>query len=194
MRAECRLYTACVLSHCSIAICYWYIVTSHTHTHTKLKESFMRHSLLSAFYIPFISISLKKIKHELVIYFIYGQLPVFSMLVSQIIPPTPFFPLAIKVCSLWLFATYGLNSLPGSLCLGDSSGKNTGVSAPMPSSRGLLDPESNSCFLHFLHWEAGSLPLVPPFRKDKYTRTTFWQFYIKPILGTCLQYHRKWKF
>ena len=64
---------------------------------------------------------------------------------------------------------------------------------PCPPPGGLLDPEIK--------------PMSPPFPalggrfftpsatwEGQIHQITFSQFYIKPILGTCLQYHRKWKF
>ena len=43
----------------------------------------------------------------------------------------------------------------------------------MPSSRGVfLTQGSNPCFLGFLHWHAGSLPLTPPGKSNElYTVT-----------------------
>ena len=53
------------------------------------------------------------------------------------------------------------------LCPWDSPGKNTEVSCHALLQGDLLNPdieeprESNLCLLHLLHWQAGSLPLVP---------------------------------
>ena len=46
----------------------------------------------------------------------------------------------------------------------------------MPSSRGSFQTQgSNPCFLHLLHWQVGSLPLVPP-GKPQCTRISSVQF------------------
>ena len=51
-------------------------------------------------------------------------------------------------------------SLPGFTV--SSPGKNTGVGCQILL-QGILPTQGwNSCFLHLLHWQAGSLPLVPP--------------------------------
>ena len=47
------------------------------------------------------------------------------------------------------------------LCPQDSPGKNTGVVA-IPSSRGSSRPRDQTCLSCLLHWQVGSLPLVPP--------------------------------
>ena len=52
-------------------------------------------------------------------------------------------------------------SLPGSSVHGDSPGKNTGVGYHAPLQG------SNLRLLGLLHWQAGSLPLVPP-QKPRY--------------------------
>ena len=64
-------------------------------------------------------------------------------------------------CSrVWLFAAHGL---PRLICPGDSLGNNTDWSRlPFPSPGDLSHQRSNSCLLHLLHWQVGSLPLVPP--------------------------------
>ena len=52
--------------------------------------------------------------------------------------------------------------LPGSSVHGDSSGKNTGVGCHA-FLQGIFPTQGwNSCLLYHLHWQAGSLPLVPP--------------------------------
>ena len=52
-------------------------------------------------------------------------------------------------------------SPPGSSVLGDSPGKNTGVSCHALLQEIFPTQESNPRLLHLLHWQAGSLPLVP---------------------------------
>ena len=42
------------------------------------------------------------------------------------------------------------------------SGKNTGVGCPFLLQGILLSQGSNLRLLHLLHWQAGSLPLMPP--------------------------------
>ena len=45
----------------------------------------------------------------------------------------------------------------------DSPGKNTGVGCRCPSPGDLADPRIEPAFLlQLLHWQMGSLPLVPP--------------------------------
>ena len=53
-------------------------------------------------------------------------------------------------------------SLPGSSVHGDSPGKNTGVGCHALL-QGIFQTQGSSLhFLHLLHWQPGSLPLVPP--------------------------------
>ena len=54
-------------------------------------------------------------------------------------------------------------SLPGSSVHGDSPGKNTGVGC-CALLQGIPNPRINLGVLCHLHWQAGSLPLVPPGR------------------------------
>ena len=55
-------------------------------------------------------------------------------------------------------------SLPGPMgfCPWDSPGKKTGVGCHFPLQGILQTQELNPCLLHLLHWQAGSLPPVPP--------------------------------
>ena len=48
------------------------------------------------------------------------------------------------------------------LCPWDSPGKNTGVGCHFLLQRIFPTQGSNPCLLRLLHWQAGSLPLVPP--------------------------------
>ena len=49
------------------------------------------------------------------------------------------------------------------LCPWGSPGKNTGVGCHHALLQGISSTQgSNSCHLHLLHWQVGSLPLVPP--------------------------------
>ena len=48
------------------------------------------------------------------------------------------------------------------LCPWDSSGKNTGVGCHVLLQGIFLTQGLNTCLLHLLHWQTGSLPLVPP--------------------------------
>ena len=53
-------------------------------------------------------------------------------------------------------------SLPGSSVHGDSPSKNTGLGR-RTFLQGIFPTQgSNLCLLCLLHWQAGSLPLVPP--------------------------------
>ena len=52
-------------------------------------------------------------------------------------------------------------------------GKNTGVGCHLLLQRVFLAQGLNPCFLLLLHWQAGSLPLVPPG---------------KPVINTALEY------
>ena len=54
------------------------------------------------------------------------------------------------------------HSLPGSSVHGDSPGKNTGVGCHALQQGIFLTQGSNLSLLYLLHWQAGSLPLVPP--------------------------------
>ena len=58
------------------------------------------------------------------------------------------------------FQPYG-GQPPRLLCPWDSLGKNTGVVWHFFLQGIFLTQESNSCLFHLLHWQAGSLPLVP---------------------------------
>ena len=53
-------------------------------------------------------------------------------------------------------------SLPGFSVRGDSPGKNTGVDCHDFLQGIFLTQGSNPCLSHLLHWQVGSLPLVPP--------------------------------
>ena len=53
-------------------------------------------------------------------------------------------------------------SPPGSSVYGDSLGKNIGVSCYALLQGIFLMQGSNPCLLCLLHWQASSLPLVPP--------------------------------
>ena len=53
-------------------------------------------------------------------------------------------------------------SLPGFSVHGDSPGKNTGVGCHFLLQGVFLTQELNPCLFSLLHWQAGSLPLVPP--------------------------------
>ena len=48
------------------------------------------------------------------------------------------------------------------LCPWDSPGENTGVGCHFLLQGIFLTQRSNPHLLHFLHWQAGSLPLLPP--------------------------------
>ena len=58
-----------------------------------------------------------------------------------------------------LFATTWTTRL---LCPWNSSGKNTGMGCHFLLQRIFPTQRSNPCLLCLLHWQAGSLPLVPP--------------------------------
>ena len=53
-------------------------------------------------------------------------------------------------------------SLPGSSVHGGSPGKNTGAGCHALLQGIFPTQGSNPCHLHVLHWQASSLPLVPP--------------------------------
>ena len=55
-------------------------------------------------------------------------------------------------------------SPPGSSVQGDSPGKNTGVGCHALLQGIFPTQGSNPRLLHFLHWQAGSLTLVPPWK------------------------------
>ena len=64
---------------------------------------------------------------------------------------------------VWLYATpWIVCSLPGFSVFGDSPGKNTGEGCHFLLQGVFLTQESNPCLFGFLHWQADSLPLVPP--------------------------------
>ena len=57
---------------------------------------------------------------------------------------------------------HGLQPMDRLLCPWDSPGKNTGVGC-RALLQGIFSTQGlNPCLLHLLHWQAGSLPLVPP--------------------------------
>ena len=55
------------------------------------------------------------------------------------------------------------------LCPWDSPGKNTGVGCHFLLQGIFPTQVSNPCLLSLLHWQAGSLPLVPPGKPIQYT-------------------------
>ena len=57
------------------------------------------------------------------------------------------------------------------LCSWDSPGKNTGVDCHALLQGIFPTQGSNLHFLHPLHWQAGSLPLAPPWKSTKVDRT-----------------------
>ena len=58
------------------------------------------------------------------------------------------------------------------LCPWDSPGKNTGVGCCALLQGIFLTPVFNSCLLCLLHWQAGSLLLVPPGKAPSLSRCT----------------------
>ena len=64
---------------------------------------------------------------------------------------------------------------------GDSPAKNTGVGCYAPLQRILPTQGSNWSLLHLLHWQAGSLPLVPP---GKQAHFHTWKVKVTQLLGT----------
>ena len=56
------------------------------------------------------------------------------------------------------------------LCPCSSPGKNTGVGCHALLQGIFPTQGSNPCLLHLLHWQAGSLPLVPPIQNKKFKR------------------------
>ena len=66
----------------------------------------------------------------------------------------------VKSC-LTLLQPHGLQHF-GLLCPWDSPGKNTGVGCHFLLQGIFLTQGSNPRLLHLLHWQADSLPLVPP--------------------------------
>ena len=60
------------------------------------------------------------------------------------------------------------------LCPWNSSGKNTGVGCHILLQRIFLTQGSNPRFLHILHWQVGSLPLVPPSTVNKESLACYW--------------------
>ena len=62
---------------------------------------------------------------------------------------------------VWLFVASGL-SPSRLLCPWNFPDKNVGVGCHFLLQGIFPTQESNSCFLHLLHWHAGSLPLAPP--------------------------------
>ena len=65
------------------------------------------------------------------------------------------------------------------LCPWDSPGKNTGAGC-----HGLLQGTfptqgSNPCLLHLLHWQAGSLPLMPPGNHSKLLMLKAYSYHLK---------------
>ena len=84
--------------------------------------------------------------------------------------------LACARCHVWLFVT-SWTSLPGS-CPWNFPGKSTGMGCHFLLQGIFLTQGSNPCFLCLLHWQAGSLPTVPPG---------------KLYLGSCiLAFKKKW--
>ena len=53
------------------------------------------------------------------------------------------------------------HSLPGSSVHGNSPGQNTGVGCHALQ-KGIFPTQGSKSLLCLLHWQAGSLPLVPP--------------------------------
>ena len=78
-------------------------------------------------------------------------------------PPPP--PKSLQLCPTLCDPTDC--SPPGSSVPGDSSGKNTGMGCHTLLQGIFLTQGSNPCLLYFLHWQVGSLPLVPPGKPDK---------------------------
>ena len=75
-------------------------------------------------------------------------------------------------------------SPPGSSVHRDSSGKNTGVGC-YPFLQMIVPTQgSNSCLLRLLHWQVGSLPLVPPGEVKIGLETCFCRYTCKTICKT----------
>ena len=72
------------------------------------------------------------------------------------------------------------------LCPWDSSGKNTGEDFHAFLQRIFPTKELNQPLLHLLHWQAGSLPLVPagkPFEKWGFSKQEHWSALLYPPPG-----------
>ena len=75
-------------------------------------------------------------------------------------------------------------SSPGSSVSGDSPGKNTGVGCHAVLQGIFPIQESNLHLLSLLHWQAGSLPLVPPGKPLLvFTWTQFQLFFWAPDIS-----------
>ena len=71
-------------------------------------------------------------------------------------------------------------SPPGSSVHGDYPGKNNGVGCHVLLQEIFLTQGSNSRLLYFLHWQAGSLPPVPPGKpiyNHTHTHTHIYRFF-----------------
>ena len=71
-------------------------------------------------------------------------------------------------------------SLPGFSVHGDSSGKNTREGCQALLQRIILTQGSNFSLLHLLHWQVGSLPLVPSGKPKVYR---LFEWYLAHIWG-----------
>ena len=80
-------------------------------------------------------------------------------------------------------------SPPGSSVHGDSPGKNTGVGCHALLQGIFLTQGSNPRLLCLLHWQVGSLPLVPPGEPQTHIVLEKWDlkhpFLLHPPLFTC---------
>ena len=65
------------------------------------------------------------------------------------------------------------NSPPGSSVQGDSPGKSTGVGCHALLQGIFLTQGLNPSLLRILHWQAGSLPLVPPGKPTRLLKNIF---------------------
>ena len=71
----------------------------------------------------------------------------------------------VGVCVLGCSVTSN-SLLPHGLCQWDFPGKNTRVRCHFLLQGIFLTQGSKWCFLHLLHWQTDSLPLVPPGKPD----------------------------
>jgi len=77
-------------------------------------------------------------------------------------------------------------SPPGSSVHGDSLGKNTGVGCHFFLHSIFPTQGSNPCLLCVLHWQVGSLPLVPPGKPSPFFNLYFMKAYLYICMCVCM--------
>ena len=130
-------------------------IHTHTHTHIHTRHIFLSHSSVDGSLCCFHVLAIVKSVAMNTGVNVSFQIMVFSGYIYTLV-----------MCTVTTVCPTLCNpvdcSLPGSSVHGDFLGKNTGVGCHALLQGIFSIQVSNPHLLHLLHWQVGSLPLVPP--------------------------------